>query len=247
MKLFLRPTAALLTATLLAFTGCTTRSISHSNFEAARAQHHANAARYELSEFDVLGLDPNETASDEAIAATLAANQKPILTAGSKLLLIQSGAAYPDAPMVDCLRKHFAVETFSGVAQREPDPTKSYSRTLRLLAAKGGYDKIVCYWGVLESERTISSGAVRTVSWMPVVGDFVPDEREHMRIRLKAAVIDVASGRWTLVTPPAFNDSSLSTFYSRKKKDQQLVTALKAKGYAALAEQLAQMATVAQR
>lgn len=114
-------------------------------------------------------------------------------------------------------------------------------RTLRLVAAKGGYDKIVCYWGVLESER--KDKATRTVSWVPIVGYMIPDQRENMRIKLKAAIVDVATGRWTFVNPPSAASSQLSTFISRQETDQDLVAKLKADGYQTLARTLVEQHT----
>ena len=54
-----------------------------------------------------------------------------------------------------------------------------------------------------------------------------------MRIRLKAAVIDVRSGRWLIFTPDSFEDEALSASFSRRASDQEQVALLKEKGYAA--------------
>ena len=70
---------------------------------------------------------------------------------------------------------------------------------------------------------------------MPIVGNIVPDERQHMRICLKAAVIDVATGAWEFVTAEVKGDSRTSARINRKGSDQKQVLELKAKGYELLA------------
>jgi hypothetical protein len=70
---------------------------------------------------------------------------------------------------------------------------------------------------------------------VPIVGNIVPDERQHMRIRLKAAVINVATGAWEFVTAEVKGDSRTSARINRKGSDQKQVLELKAKGYELLA------------
>ena len=195
----LRPSLAL-AALLLA--GCSIRSISNSSYEAAYGRGGSVLGFVgELSELDVLGLSLKEPTTDAKIQSALAHQEAVRLARDSRVLLIQSGADYPDAPMLDALRGRFSVDTFSGRPTHGIAGDGDFSRALRLAAARGGFDKIVCYWGVLESER--KKKVTAAVSWVPIVGHVLPDEREHMRLRLKAAVVDVATGRWTLLTPPA--------------------------------------------
>ena len=89
---------------------------------------------------------------------------------------------------------------------------------------------------MLESARI--NQATKFVSWVPVVGYAVPDERENMRIRLKAAIIDVASGHWTFITPTPIESAGFSSLYSREDKDQSLVNTLKEAAYKNLAKLL---------
>src|SRR5437764_1321373 len=157
---------------------------------------------YQLREFDVLGITHCAIASENEIRRALDNARRVKLHPNSSLLLIQSGAAFPDGGMVTELSKHFQVVPFSGVPPSKTDALpeneglrrESYSRLLRLAAAKGGNDTIVCYWGILESET--ENLATKTVSWMPMVNWMVPDARQHMRIRLKVALIDVRTGNW---------------------------------------------------
>lgn len=231
-----------LAGALLLLAGCHTRSISNSGFpdNARRATGAVRGYTGELSELDVVGIAADGT-TEADIQAALREPRGVKLSRASRVLLIQSGADHPDAPMLEAMQARFDVASFTGRPPATPEARASFARTLRLAAARGGYDTIVCYWGVLESER--KDKITRTVSWVPIVGYLIPDERENMRIKLKAAIVDVASGRWTLVNPPPAASSRLSTMLSREETDQELVHQLKAEGYQALARTLAEQHT----
>jgi hypothetical protein len=230
--------------------GCTTtRSISNSSYRDGSASYPprpevsdpAFAYRGELSEFDVLGITRGETASESEIQRALDSAKAVKLRPNSSILLIQSGTLFPDGGMVTQVSKHFRVVPFTGIppishrdgAQQKTesrDP-QSFARSLRLTAARGGNDIILCYWGVLESET--KNLMTKTVSWVPVVSWVVPDEKQHIRIRLKIAVVDVRSGNWSVFSPEPFDDSSISTRHWRGVADQKQVDQLKEKAYEA--------------
>lgn len=65
--------------------------------------------------------------------------------------------------------------------------------------------------------------------------------RNHlfMRIRLKMAPIDVATGQWEVFSPKPIQDTSASARYTRAASDQQQVAVLKARTYAELAQDIA--------
>ena len=71
--------------------------------------------RGELSEFDVLGITRGQAASENEIRRALEQAKSVKLRPSSSILLIQSGAAFPDGPMMEELGKHFRVVPFSGV------------------------------------------------------------------------------------------------------------------------------------
>ena len=73
---------------------------------------------------------------------------------------------------------------------------------------------------------------------MPIVGYFVPDQKQQMRIRLKALVLDVATGNWRTFTPEVYSDYNYNSGWSREANDQKLVTELKERGYKALVADL---------
>ncbi|HEX2855684.1 MAG TPA: hypothetical protein VHO24_20785 [Opitutaceae bacterium] len=230
--------ATLLATGLLFLTGCQTRSISDSGYDSGRYGSARFGYTGELSEFQVLGITAETTVSEAEIQTALQTRGGARLTRASKVLVIQSGADFPDAPMLEALNAQFTVAPFSGRPPREEKANASYAKSIRLAAARGGYDKIFCYWGILESEKI--SQATKTVSWVPIVGFAIPDERQNMRLRLKAAVVDVASGQWSLVSPPPVSSSEFSSIVTRRNKDQSLVATLKLTGYQNLVRSLAE-------
>ncbi|HYT60485.1 MAG TPA: hypothetical protein VEL06_09955 [Haliangiales bacterium] len=228
--------------------GCTsTRSISNSSYRDARpASGHVPGQptdpgfeyRGELSEFDVLGVARDQTAFDDDIQQALEKARPVRLKPRTAILLIQSGAMFPDGPMVGELSKHFTVVPFSGVppgkdflGSQETRDSAGFSRSLRLAAARAGAETILCYWGVLETAQ--EKIATKAVSWVPVVTWFVPDEREHVRLRLKLALIDVRTGDWSVLSPPPFDSKALSVGTRRAVTDQKLVERLKGQAYEA--------------
>ncbi|EEF59350.1 hypothetical protein [Pedosphaera parvula] len=215
----------------------TTRSISDTAYAPspvnARNCFPPHPQTRELSEFDVLGIEPNQSISEEEIVRASARAQRVALTRGNSILLVQSGAQYPDGPMISDLEKSFRVVPFTGVATQTGE---SYSKVLRLAAAKAGADHVVCYWGILESAS--EGAATKTISWVPVVNWVIPDEKQHMRIRVKMAVVDVLTGSWTVFSPEPVESQAWSTSPRREVVDQKQVEKLKAKAYEASARGL---------
>ncbi len=245
-----RRTLILLMACVL-LTSCAkrTRSISHSAWQEqpAYCAHQPSRGsdpvfqyRGELSEFDVLGITRDEQASEADIRHALDSARRVRLAPGSSILLIQSGALFPDTVMVSELSKHFRVVPFSGVPSSNSGVTdpESYSRSLRLAAARGGNDKILCYWGMLESasERL----PTKTVSWVPIVNWVLPDESQRMRIQLKLALLDVRTGDWAILSPTSFDSQRISIKPRREVTDQKQIERLKERAYASAVRELVQ-------
>ena len=232
--------------TLLLIASCNTRPISNSGYNPNPGDRYAVQSGTsnpfymgELSEFDVLGIDPAQKVSEEDIRNSFAAKQALSLPKGSSILLVQSGAKFPDDQMVRSLEKYYTVAAFNGVPTQnvsKPYQTSPYFMILRLAAAKGGYEKIIAYWGILEAARERLD--TKAVSWFPFIGGAIPDENQRMRIRLKVAIIDVKSGQWEIFVPESFDDKSLSTGYSREASDQEQVELLKGKAYQVAAEDI---------
>ena len=227
---------ALVALCALLLAGCESRSISDSGYRPAYGWGRSSDTplyKGELSELDILGAAPQTEATNANIAKALETAVPPTLKRGDKLILIQSGALVPDNAMLDVASRYFDVAPFSGVPPREKE---GLAQSLRLRAAQGGYRFIVCYWGVLESAQEDREGKV--VSWAPIVGSFVPDQKQRMRISLKALLVDVGTGSWKMLTPEARDDASMNSSWSREASDQKLVNALKGKGYHSLVTDL---------
>ena len=221
-------------------TGCGTRPISDSGYYADSDRGYGRKSspfyKGELSEFNVLGINPKESVSETEIHKALSARQQLVIPKGSSVMLIQSGAMIPDEPMVKSLEKYYNVAIFTGVPDAGTASNDNYSKALRLAAARGGSDKLIVYWGLLETGR--ENLATKVVSWVPFVGGILPDETQRMRIRLKVAVLDVRTGQWEMFSPEAFEDVDMSGRYTRVSSDQTQVAVLKEKGYRAAVEDL---------
>jgi hypothetical protein len=59
-----------------------------------------------------------------------------------------------------------------------------------------------------------------------------------MRIRLRAAIIDVRTGTWDTIIPTVFDQSLLSSSHNREFKTDQMILELKSKAYTNLVEML---------
>ena len=226
----------LLPALLLALcaAGCGARSISDSGYRKESAAGRTASPFYkgELNEFDVLGISPEAKNTDEEIKRALDAKQRFVLPKGSRIMLVQSGAMIPDAPMSEALGRYYDVSVFSGVPAAASGG--AYASALRLAAAKAGCETIMVYWGILETAQTGLGGKI--ISWLPLVGDVVTDEAQEMRIRLKTALVDVKSGHWEIFAPEPFQDTARSRRNTREASDQAQVAALKTKAYRAAVE-----------
>jgi hypothetical protein len=227
---------------LILLTGCSTRSISDSGYRSPGGYYGRGSDnplyKGELSEFDVLGIDAKKDITEQEIAAAAAApntgKSRLTLRKGDAILLIQSGAMIPDQDMTASAEKYFSVNVFTGVPEQDKKTNESYAKALRLAAARAGIDKIIVYWGVLESGTT--NLGTKTVSWVPIVGMVIPDEAQELRIRLKVALVDVRTGQWEIFAPKTFEDKAYSASLIRARSDQQQVALLKTMAYQAAIE-----------
>lgn len=223
---------------IILISGCSTRSISNTKYS-GNGSYQKNSSnpfyKGELSEWKVLGINPSQQLSEAHIHEALAQSQRVSVRRGSGIMLVQSGALIPDDTMVENLERYYKVAVFTGVPEDSED-SWSYANTLRFAAAQGGYESILVYWGLLEAAQ--ENLATKSVSWVPIVGWVLPDETQHMRIRLKVAVIDVRSGSWDMFSPEPFTDEAFSGYISREGSDQAQVALLKEKAYVAAVEDL---------
>jgi hypothetical protein len=134
------------------------------------------------------------------------------------------------------MEKYFPVSGFSGVPGQGENADARYAKSLRLAAAKAGIDKILVYWGMLETET--KDLATKNVSWVPIVGWAIPDQTQEIRIRLKVALVDVKSGQWDIFVPKVFEDRAYSAYLNREQSNLQQVAQLKSKVYQAAVESI---------
>lgn len=238
-------TALFSLAVILTFGGCQSRSISN-----VGGHRYGNSYSYqgELNELSVLGVRVNEEVSNQDIAAALEAREGKVveLERGDVLAVIQSGARFPDKEMLGSLEPLAKVIPLSGVPPEErgfrgeerknKEPIR-IDKSLRMAAAKGGANKMLIYWGILESAAEPEQAA-KQLSWVPIAGRLIPDEYQHVQIRVKAVLIDVATGNWTMLRTEPLQDKRMSSRLTRESSDLKQVLALKEKAYGQFANDL---------
>ena len=231
-------------AILLALGGCGTRSISNVGYRYGNSYNYQG----ELNELSVLGVRVNEEVSSKDIAAVLEARDGKFieLKRGEALAVIQSGARFPDKEMLVSLDPLAELVPLSGVS---PEPIRLHGerpknkepmridKSLRMAAAKGGASKMLVYWGILESASEPEQAA-KHLSWVPIAGRIIPDETQHVQIRVKAALIDVATGNWSMLRTEPIQDKRMSSRLTRESSDLKQVLALKEQAYDRFAKDL---------
>lgn len=217
MTTFRLPLLVLLVGLL--FSACATRSISDAGFPHAPGNHNA-LYRGELSDFDVVGRAP----ADAAVGGEL------VLAPRARVLVVQSGALFPDDVMMAAMGKHFDVGAASGVPLAE-----GYGeRGMLAAAARGGFDAVVAYWGMLESQQ-----ASDALAWVPVAGLFFESTTQTMRLRLRVVVADTRTGQWrSLLTVPK-TDERRTSLAGSQGSDRDQVEIVKREGYGAAAAAVA--------
>jgi len=226
---------------LSVLSGCTTqRSVSSSEYYPGGTTVRGGdnpLYKGELSEFDVLGIYPGTEITEQDIAAAASDKKERLsLRKGEPLLLIQSGAMIPEQEMTERMEKYFSVSVFSGVPAQGNNADANYAKALRLAAAKAGIDRILVYWGTVETET--KDLATKNVSWVPIVGSVIPDQTQVIRIRLKVALVDVKSGQWEIFVPKVYEDTANTASLNREQSDHQQLTQLKSKVYQAAVESI---------
>jgi hypothetical protein len=219
--------------TALGLAACKSHSISSSD----------PSFRGDLSEYQVVNSTVGGAVSEADIQRALLGGSEGTVRvpAGSRVLLIQSGASTPDPALVSAMRQRFDVVSFSGLPpnpksdQNEPDA--QYARKRRLAAAQAGCRHIVCVWGLVDSNS--EALPTKVVSWTPIVGGWNPDERRVSRIRLRAAVIETGSGRWSMQDGEPFHSQRFAGNERRRASATWQQEALKNNAYPELATRLA--------
>ncbi len=227
--------AAFSVVALFALAGCDEGSISDDD-PYGRAAYVGGGHSREIDEMDLLGSQGKNTEAD--IQSALRGGRSGGVHAwpGSSLLVVQSGASAPDSIMIGALEKSYRVFPFSGIAADDRHRDGSLGRDLRLAAARSGCTSVLCYWGKLESIK--EDAVTKTVSWVPIVGGLIPDEQRLTRLRVRAVLLDVKSGRAVTFNPPAAEDAAISADLWRSESHDKQTYVLKARAYASLVAQL---------
>lgn len=186
-----------------------TRSISNPGWSSSTNELYNG----ELELLDIVGADASGADGSRGIDIASARKRfrKPTIAESGRCLLIQSGAAMPDPELVDAFGPKWKLMTMTGIPDRKPGVARG--QEIRLAAARGGFDSIICVWGTLESKR--EQRASKSISWIPVIGWSINDERLYTRIRLRFVLIDVATGHWRSIEAEPFEDSVDSSLGDR--------------------------------
>lgn len=203
-----------LSAALLA--GLLLSSCSESTLSGGAGQSSlASAAGYGLGSYTGSGsVNPNGEISEAEIRAALSANRAPLrVPRGSRVLLIQDDSSLPDASLVEAFSPYCEVVPGSGRLNQSGTSPEAVRRGLRHLAAQAGARYIVLVTGVFES--TSQNLATQTVSWVPIAGQLIPDERSIVRLKLAVVSIDTASGAWNSLAGPSIVRTRFSNALSR--------------------------------
>lgn len=186
----------------------------------------------ELKDGDVLGMSAGEP-SEETIKKTLERSSKVDLKRGESILVLQSGEPVPDARMVAELNQYYRAIPFSGIRSdwqtSDTDAPDRYAKALRFAAAQAGAEKVLCFWGSLEIARHELS--TKTVSWIPVLDFFVPDQKDSVRVHLKMALVDVRTGEWAVFRSAPIEEEVVSTAWEREHVENSQVKRMKLASY----------------
>lgn len=218
--------------------GCSTQNQYRSaDFTGDKVYHKGAATAPQLTENEVLGLHPGKNTSDADIRRILDEGRTFHIQSGSRVLLVQSGSAYPDNAMVRELEHHFTVLPHTGVPRELRENNSDVAKALRLAAAHSKAETILVYWGNLELKRNDLPTSI--VSWVPVVDFAVPDEYQKVRMHLKVALIDVRSGHWATFRTEAIEEEGLTTRYGRERQPGWQLERSKQRLYQAAVKKLA--------
>jgi len=217
---------------------CETTSISNPGSGGGRGGD--RLYRGELQAMDVLGLPVGQISEAEIRAAFGGGGGGGLVRvpAGSRVMLVQSGALVPDAALVEAFSTHCEVLPFTGQPERGSgdEGVKDASKRLRLAAARAGAERVVVVWGKLETARQDNEGNL--VSWIPLVGQVVPDGQLATRLTLSAVVMETVGGRWGSVSPPPTERRFHTSQLRHSGRWARQVEELKAESYPKLAAKL---------
>ncbi len=231
--------SAILLLGMLVLSGCATSSISDTGYSSPQeslrnSNYYIESGTRELDEQAVLGVAEVGNIDEALIRKSLKKSENVSIPKGSSILLIQSGAEYPDNEIVQAMSQFWDVNILSGDS-RDYDK-KGLHHKLRYMAATAGNRHVVVMWGIVETAE--QKLATKNISWVPLVGWSLPDEQTKIRIGLKIAIIDVETGNWRMFNPKSQEDEFFSSIMNRAGEDQEKVIDLKKVVYHQSAKEL---------
>lgn len=221
----------LLSPFLLLLAACETTSISNTGRNPLY--------RGELAETDLLGIPAGQAVTDATIQAALARSSRSSarVRRGDHVLLIQSGALQPDTMLTRAFASRVHVSPFSGLPPADSAGARKLdTSSLRLAAARAGANKIVCVWGLVESAH--HSTGLDAVTWLPVVGDFIPGRRTLSRITLKGMVMDTATGTWQSHSTEPVGATRVTAALTQDTQSARQTDEMKSQAYEQLARKM---------
>jgi hypothetical protein len=230
---FARICSAVLAAIVLI--GCAhenTTDFRRADYSSRQPLKSHNPGGNQLADTDVLGVS-SSAPTDEDIRNTLDRASKVELRQGESVLVVQSAEPVPDSRMIAELNRYYRAIPYSGIRSDwisgDSGGNPDYAKALRFAAAQAGAEKILCFWGNLEvAHHDLST---KTVTWLPVVDIFVPDQKENVRVHLKVALVDVRTGAWTVFRTEPQEARMVSTGWSREHVQSPEVRRLQQKSY----------------
>jgi len=217
-------------ATALLFASCDSTPISATGY-ASSNRYSSSSGTPELSEIDFIKLSGNSGGASRP-------------SASARVLLVQSGATIPDPALTKEFGRYYHVIPFTGdrreIAGDAETTSPQVAETLRLAARRSGASHMICVWRRIESAR--QSLATKVVSWVPIVGQVIPDETLHARINLKGGVLNAATGRWDAVGVNTKVGGRVTNSLNRSASRTAKTEEEKAAGYEMLAKKIANSA-----
>ncbi|KNC91325.1 hypothetical protein [Trabulsiella odontotermitis] len=240
-----RLTLFLCAATFLS--GCSYSPIDAKKNGTPRAETRiSKATSVQLTDRDVFGSEATLAVSEEDIQDALGGEAFSV-PLNASVILVQSGSRAPEMMMQQEMSKYYLISTFSGI----PDTQKSlscnsnadnaesenmnYMQALRYIAAKGQQKAVIVYWDELQSGKydTVTKNTV----WSGYKNEKFTDAT-LLRYLVRFALVDVATGEWATWSPVNYEYSVLSPTGATSETQEQQITQLKQKTYAAVVKDL---------
>jgi hypothetical protein len=158
-------------------------------------------SRQDLDSYEVTGMSASPTEA-EIRRASLGG----LPSAGSRILLVQSGALQPDAELIAAYQPYCQVVPWTGRRSQHEEysseaktPPGAIGKKLRLIAAQQSCSHVILVQGQIAKDGE----DLPVVSWVPVANELLPTRYSGMRLQAQAIILETLSGRSRIVSAPA--------------------------------------------